>query len=69
MSLTAKIALAKLVLALIELFQKQQWFQEGRDAVYAELSEEQRKRIGMAEAARADADAFADGVRDTRQRD
>lgn len=70
MKLATAIALFKLVTAIFAAFQQTRWYQQGREAVYAELSEEQRKRIEMAEAARADADAFADGgVRDPRQRD
>lgn len=41
-------------------FQEQGWYQKGRAAAYAEMDEEQRKRVALAEAARADADALND---------
>jgi hypothetical protein len=64
------LALFKLVTGLVRIFEEQRWYQDGRAAAYAEMDQEQRKRIDMAEAARHDADAFAgDGVRDPRQRD
>jgi len=70
MKVSLAIALFKLVTAIVRLFEQQHWYQEGRAAAYAEMDEEQRKRLELAEAARRDADAFADGsVRDERQRD
>jgi hypothetical protein len=64
------ITLFKLVVAIVGYFQQQRWYQEGRAAAYADMDEEQRKRVEMAEAARADADAFASGeLHDPRQRD
>ena len=67
----------KLALALFQIavqfmagIQRAGWYQQGRAEAYAAMDEEQRRRIALAEAARADADAFADGgLRDPRQRD
>lgn len=70
MKLSLAVALFKLVTALIRLLEQQRWYQEGKAAADAEANAEQLRRIDLANAARADADEFADGVRhDPRQRD
>lgn len=66
---TARL-LFQIAVQFIAAVQRAGWYKQGREAALAEMSEEQRRRIALANAARADADAFASGeLRDPRQRD
>lgn len=70
MTLQLALALFKLISKLVEVFEQQQWYQQGKAAADAEANAEQQKRIALANAARADADQFAGGLRhDPDQRD
>jgi hypothetical protein len=70
MRIELAVALFKLITAIIRLFERQHWYQEGRDAANKEANEEQLRRIEAANAARADAEHIdAGGVPDPRQRD
>jgi hypothetical protein len=69
-NLSLAVTLVKLILALMSFFERQVWFQQGKAAADAEANAEEKRRIDMANAARADADEFASGgVLDPRQRD
>ena len=61
MSLQLALALFNFVNALFSFFERQHWYQQGKAAADAEANAEQKRRIDEANAARADADDFADG--------
>lgn len=63
MSLSLALSLFKLIAATITWFEQQTWYQQGKAAADAEANAEQAKRIVEANAARADTDAYAGGVR------
>lgn len=63
MKIDPKLALAlfQVAVQIISAIQRAGWYQQGRDAAYADMSDEQKRRLALAEAARADADIFASG--------
>jgi hypothetical protein len=64
------LTLFKIAVTIIAAIQNSAVYQQGRKAAYADMDDEQKARLALAEAARADADIFADGsVHDPRQRD
>ena len=70
MGIQLALALFKLINALVTIFEQQQWYQQGKAAANAEANAEVQKHIDLANAARADADQFANGVQhDPNQRD
>lgn len=70
MTAAQALGLFKIAVRLIAAIQDSKWYRKGREAAYAEQTEEARQRIAEADAARADVDAFASGkLRDPRQRD
>lgn len=70
--MNAKFALSlfQIAVQLMAAIQRTGWYNQGKAEAYAHMDDEQKKRIALAEAARADADAFATGdVRDPDRRD
>lgn len=63
-------ALVDLLVRLASALQQMKWYREGKADAYAEMDEEQRRRLEAAEAARVDADTYASGeLHDPRRRD
>jgi hypothetical protein len=70
MTAAQALALYKIVARIIAAIEGTKFYQEGKEAAYAEQAEEARRRIAEADAARADVDALAtDDVHDPHRRD
>lgn len=63
------LLLFQIAVEIISAIQRASWYQQGREAALADITEEQRERLKLAEAARLDADIFASGgLQDPRER-